>query len=334
MIDLSKNTNPYFPTKKMKYHLRKSVNNVCIYPDKTADEYEKIISNYFDISYKNVFLSLGTLGAFDMILKYGNFKKIGFLNPTFWGMKELAKTNNCKIIEENMIDLFQYDYSQIENLAKICELIYICNPNNPTLSDINVDDFLDIVKKCSKCHFVVDETVLAFDPKFYEKTLFRYVSKFDNLTVILSCSKIFNIPGLRLGLMFSNEMLLYKIKKNNLIFSSNIMTNSILDDLGKSFFEIDRNKFCNNFELFINKLNKDCVEKIVKNNGSFVLVKFKDCVLTDDLELFLLNNNVKVANVSKFYPDLGSNWFRVSVGRKRDMIVLANLINNFVMKKV
>lgn len=333
MVDLSKNINPYFPTRKMKAHLRKCVDNVCFYPDKIADEYEKIISNYFDIGYRNVFLANGTLGAFDMLLKYGNFKRIGFLNPTFWGMQELAKTNNCKIIEEKMIDMFKYDYSQIERLAKRCDLIYICNPNNPTLSNVNVDDFLAVVKKCFKCHFVVDETVLAFDPNFSDKSLYKYVSRFDNLSVLLSCSKIFNIPGLRLGFLFSNEHLLSELKKNNLIFSSNIMTNSILHDLGESFFDIDRNKFTDNFDFFLSKLDMSCIEKIVKNNGSFVLIKFKESVDTDDLELFLLKNNVKVANVSKFYPDLGLNWFRISVGRKKDMIVLSNLINIFVMRK-
>ena len=331
MIDLSKNTNPYYPSYNINKHLLQAIKDINIYPPMNNNVLEGKISKYFQINENNIYLAKGTLEAFDTLLKNLKVKKIGFLTPTFWGMQVLAKKNNCELIYEQIDN--NYTENQIEQLAKKVDLLYLCNPNNPTLSYINQNILKKLIKNNTNCHFVIDETLLSFSPLYYKETLYRLVNNQSNLSVMISFSKIFSLGGLRIAIMFSNQKNLDTIKKDRLIFSSNILTQYIVDDVGKEYFKIDRKKFSDNFSMFINLLDNKFIDKIINENVSFILIKFKEQVNTQKLIKYLEKNNFLIADISTMYLELEKNWVRISIGKKNDLKKLAKLINKYLEVK-
>lgn len=332
MIDLSKNTNPYYPSHSINKHLLKAINDINIYPPMNSDILENRISKYFKVNEDNIYLSKGTLEAFDTLLKSLKIKKIGFLAPTFWGMQLLAKSNGCELIYEK-IENNEYTANQIEKLAKKVDLLYLCNPNNPTLSYIDQNSLKKIIKNNSDCHFVIDETLLAFSPSYEKKSLYKLVNSQSNLSVIISFSKIFSLGGLRIAIMFSNQKNLETIKKERLIFSSNILIQYIIDDLGKEYFKINRKKFEDNFSMFLKLLDNKFIDKTINKNVSFILIKFKEHINTEELIEYLKKNNFLIADISAMYLELEKNWVRISIGKKNNLKTLAKLINKYLEVK-
>ena len=328
MIDLSKNTNPYYPSKELKKHLIDAALNVNFYPHKDFNYVNQIFSSYFDIDEKNITITVGTLGAFDNLIKVLKVKKIGFLSPTFWGMQNVASQNKCKLVYSNAT--FNYSLESISKLAKKVDMIYICNPNNPTLAYLSRKNIINLLKDNRNCHFVIDETLLSFSPDYKKQSLYKEVNKYQNLSVMISFSKIFSLGGLRLALLFSNKNTIEKIKENNVMFSVNLFIENVAEYLGKNYFKIDRNIFQRNFYLFKQYLTKKHIEEYVDVHVSFVNIKFKNYVDINKMLNYLRENGFIIADLSSMYIELEKKWVRVSIGKSNEMKKLAKLINNFL----
>lgn len=89
-----------------------------------------------------------------------------------------------------------HDFDDIESV----DLIYICNPNNPTGRLIEAQNLVELAKALPDTIFVFDE---AFMDCFADKTLVCH-EMMDNVVVLRSFGKFFGLAGVRLGLFFAN----------------------------------------------------------------------------------------------------------------------------------
>jgi threonine-phosphate decarboxylase len=96
--------------------------------------------------------------------------------------------------EQFQPDLKRLDRALNESTAR---LVFICNPNNPTGRLIPRNDLLDLIAAHRKTTFVVDESYLPFVHD--GETLSLLGADQPNLLVLHSMSKIFRVPGLRIG---------------------------------------------------------------------------------------------------------------------------------------
>ncbi|NTV55222.1 MAG: aminotransferase class I/II-fold pyridoxal phosphate-dependent enzyme [Candidatus Moranbacteria bacterium] len=78
--------------------------------------------------------------------------------------------------------------------------------NNPTSVLYEKERLLSIVKEFPDVIFVVDETYLLFRSDFSSLTLSDSATTYENLFVIMSLSKFFSLPGIRLGVMVSGAL--------------------------------------------------------------------------------------------------------------------------------
>ena len=87
------------------------------------------------------------------------------------------------------------------------KLIIVNNPNNPTGQTIDRDMLIKILDRCKKQNIVVilDECFLEFldEPNRYEMSDLR--GEYPNLLIIKAFTKIFSMPGLRLGYAISSN---------------------------------------------------------------------------------------------------------------------------------
>ena len=79
-------------------------------------------------------------------------------------------------------------------------MIYICRPNNPTGYLIPLEEIIQIAKyaKRYKCEVILDEAFLDFIDE--KESFIPYLKDFPNVIVVRSMTKMYAIPGLRLGL--------------------------------------------------------------------------------------------------------------------------------------
>jgi threonine-phosphate decarboxylase len=98
---------------------------------------------------------------------------------------------------------FRFDGEKFSRLAEGCDTIFICNPNNPTAGLVDVDILQHLCRSHADVRFVIDESYLPFVPAGHAASMAG--CGLDNVVVLWSASKIFGLPGLRVGFLIASD---------------------------------------------------------------------------------------------------------------------------------
>ena len=331
MIDLSNNTNPFYPNKKILKVMKKTIADIKHYPELviTVDEIN-FLGKY--LLKNNIIATSGTMDAMNVILKTLKLKKLGFYTPTFWGIEYNAELNKYDITKINFKEDLEYDYKELDNLSKKVDVVYLCNYNNPTLSYLSKKELYKLVKNNPQCHYIIDETVLAFNENFDDLTFIEYIKELKNVDILISCSKIFGISGIRLGLIFSNAENILKYKDYVYVYSVNIFANAFVNGLLDEFDKLEkaRIKMKKNMKDFIRKImDSEVVEGVKDLGGSFIFVELNPQIKYNKFIDYLVKRGVRVSDTNNVYGALKKKYIRISVGKRKELNKLATLINSY-----
>lgn len=98
----------------------------------------------------------------------------------------------------------------LEAITPELDMMFLCNPNNPT--GLMIDDGLmdEIIHKTRDCgvFLVVDECFLDFCEDEDLKTVVRKLSQNEHILVLKSFTKMYAIPGIRLGYGICSDLAL------------------------------------------------------------------------------------------------------------------------------
>lgn len=334
MVDLSQNTNPYFPKWKHFNYLKHHISIISKYPSSTSENVEKIIAEALNLNVHCVKLVSGTMEGMELILKVLHKKSIGFFSPTFWGIMYVAEKENYQVLERKIDDFNEYLEKDLNYLAKKCDVVYLCNPNNPTLTYIEKQQLLKIISDYPSCHFIIDETVLEFASNFEDISLYHEIVNLSNCSILWSLSKILGVPGLRIGLVITNPSFKRDLSKFKLLYSitsiGELFLTRFSSDLSK--LQLYRKKIAKNFDFLISHISKELYNEIYYKNSSFVLINLRERINSVDLTNYLRKNNILISNLDS-YPDLAKNWIRISAGTKSDMKKLLKFLIKYLKKE-
>lgn len=143
-------------------------------------------------------------------------EKIMIPVPSFYGYEYAAKAAEADIVyfplkEE---DGFLPKEDFLERLTEDIDLLFLANPNNPTGKPVSGEYLEKLLKKCREKNIYValDECFIEFCAGI--PSMLSKVREYDNLLLIRAFTKVFAIPGVRLGyLICSNRKLLEKIRE-------------------------------------------------------------------------------------------------------------------------
>jgi threonine-phosphate decarboxylase len=110
-----------------------------------------------------------------------------------------AETRHHRLYEENGFGLTEGMAATIA--AERPDLVFVCNPNNPTGCLTSNRVIEGLAKACAGvgCVLVVDECFMDFVPDCRPYTAKGLIGKYPNVVVLKAFTKIFAMPGLRLG---------------------------------------------------------------------------------------------------------------------------------------
>ncbi len=337
-LDLSKNKNPYLPTKKSLKKLKQKIDLITFYPSKRIETYEQKLSEDLKVKKNQIILTAGTMEAMNLIIDRYKFKTAGILNPTFWGINYISLLNDVKVIKINMKDIFSYNIKEIETLIYKSDVIYLCNPNNPTTAYLEKNKLESIIKKNKEKFFIIDETMLKFDSCYKKKSLKNLINKYKNLFVIFSFSKIYGVPGLRLGIILTHIENYKILTKKRGIYLLNSLTGYYIENNNFNDDKLNncRKKIKNNFIYLEKKLKKTYIRSIKNTNMGFILIEIRNSMLAEKLQKYLLKNNIIVKLIGDSYGNDMKNFIRISALTYIETIKLIYYMNKFekMVKKV
>lgn len=219
-LDFSVNINPLGVPEAVETALHQAVEHCGTYPDIEAERLKKAVSKMLHVPEEYLLFGNGASELF-MAIVYGiRPKKTVIPVPSFYGYEYAAGAIEQEIFYYEMKEEHGFALGEnfledfLEVLTEDVELLFLANPNNPTGNLISKEDLGKLLRHCrEKGIFVVlDECFIEFCGR--ECSMLEEINEFENLILIRAFTKIYAIPGVRLGyFVCSNRKLTEKIKR-------------------------------------------------------------------------------------------------------------------------
>ncbi|SHJ58904.1 pyridoxal phosphate-dependent aminotransferase [Hespellia stercorisuis] len=201
-MDFSVNTNPLGIPEGVKEALADAVENCRCYPDIHAAELVHAISGQTGVEPDMVVCGNGASELFMAIVHAEKPKKILIPVPSFYGYERSAQASGAQTVYYEMRedDCFSLTGAFLEQLTDDIDLLFLATPNNPVgnLTDRNL--LKQICQVCGEKQITVilDECFIEFTQErgFAEENSLR---EFPHVIVVRAFTKIYAIPGVRLG---------------------------------------------------------------------------------------------------------------------------------------
>ncbi len=215
-IDFSANINPFGMPQSVKKAACDGVEAAVSYPDISCRDLKKKLSE--KIQMPKEYLIFGN-GAAEVIFSVVHALKPAKTLVTAPGFAEyehavqvFGGAAESYLLEEKKE--FQIGTAYLDRIGPDTDLVFLCNPNNPTGQLTEPELLEEILNRCRKygTFVVLDECFNEFldDPQRY--TMLPKVREYDNLMILKAFTKIYAMPGLRLGYgVCSNEALIEKM---------------------------------------------------------------------------------------------------------------------------
>lgn len=299
MIFLDANENPF-------------ENGLNRYPDPKQNNLKKEFSKLKSVGEKNIIFGNGSDELLDLLFRgfcEPNQDSVITLPPTYGMYSVLANLNAVENREILLDTTLQPDVKLILKVAdNTTKIIFLCSPNNPTGNSFSEENILEILNNFNGL-VLIDEAYIDFSSK---ASWLQKMVKYPNLIILQTLSKAYGLAGIRLGILYANELIISVLDKIKPPYNINELTQQkaleqILNQDKKQFevFQILENR-----TFLENELSKiNFIEKVFPSDANFILIKVDDAAKRYNQ---LIQKGIVVRNRSN--QKLCENCLRITAG--------------------
>lgn len=227
IIDFSANINPLGPSREVIAALVNNLNMISSYPDPDCSELRAELAAYLGINEELLLLGNGAAELIYLLVRVTGCKKALIPAPTFceYGLSVLSQGGEVLEIAMKEEEGFALPAEEIVSQLPEADLLFLCNPNNPTGRLINRETIERILDE-AMYHGVtvlVDEAFMDFIRHRELFSVMPLVGRRPNLAVLYSLTKYFGIPGLRLGAIAAPYGLIARMKVSKDPWNVNVL---------------------------------------------------------------------------------------------------------------
>jgi len=315
IIDFSSNINPLGIPCNVQEAIIRSIKYSSRYPDINSRELTNSLSKYEVVPKNWIFCSNGAAEAIFRIALCLKPKKALLLSPTFSEYEQALKTVDTDIKYYNLDEKtgFKLTDNIINSINNETDMIFICNPNNPTgqLTDKRLLEKVISHSKSVDAIVVIDECFIDFVEDKEKYSVLNLLEKYDNLIVLKAFTKIFAIPGVRLGYcMSSNLDIIEGLKVSGPPWNVSTIAQAAgvaaLEE--KEYVMKTASYIKEQRDFLIDEINKLNI-KTYESYANYIFLKFEG---EFDLHYELLKRGVLIRSCSN-YRNLSDKYFRIAV---------------------
>lgn len=202
-LDFSVNINPFGVPQRVKEALHLAAEQCEQYPDPCSRALYHAIAGMHRIAEERLVCGNGASELFTAILQAMRPKRVLIPVPSFYGYEHAAEAAGAEIVfyEMKECDGFVLTEDFLSALTKEVDLVFLANPNNPVGNLIEPQLLCTIAKVCRRQNItlVLDECFLPFSGEEETASFLRQSGEYPNVIVVRAFTKLFAIPGVRLG---------------------------------------------------------------------------------------------------------------------------------------
>ncbi|MBC2711261.1 MAG: pyridoxal phosphate-dependent class II aminotransferase [Desulfosarcina sp.] len=321
--DMSANVNPLGPMPELIDYLRANMSAIAALPEVDAGGIVKAFSRFYGIDPRHVMAGNGTTQLIYLIPRALGAKKALVVGPTYSDYRDACAMNQvpCDHLICREKDDFVPDMETIRKGAATADLVFLCNPNNPTGTLVKRPDIDALCRSLPDTVFVVDESYLPFAPMPADATMIG--SDLPNVMVLNSMSKAFRIPGLRIGFVKTPEPLMQGLTPFALPWSVNSLAQAAVQWLMDRPEPVDR--FLSSTRSIL-ETEKTRIEEYIHQRTrircfptatSFILMRLPDGLDAPTVWRHMADNRILIRDCSNF-TGLSDAFIRISLKTEKE----------------
>lgn len=333
LVDFSANINPLGPPDWIRSVVSSNLEYIDRYPDPDCLELRRVLAGKYSRDIREILVGNGSTELIYLAPKAGGKSRAIIPIPSYLDYDLACKAVGLEIsyVELSEDNNFLLDPKRLEKLLQGNEIVYLGHPNNPTGAPLPYEDMVELINNRPDTLFIIDEAFV--DLSVGLESFSRL--KADNLVVLISMTKSFAIPGLRLGTAIAGK----GVSKAMMALQQPWSVNNLAQAIGVK--AVNDSEYIAKSKQFVDDQRKELEKELSKfpefkvfpSSVNFILLK----ILRDDIDSSVLcertlSNAVPIRNCDNF-RGLDSRFVRVAVRTSDENQRLLSALNNAVGRK-
>ncbi|MDR1262911.1 MAG: threonine-phosphate decarboxylase CobD [Oscillospiraceae bacterium] len=217
-LDFSANINPLGMPESVRAAAMEAAASSERYPDPHCRKLRAALERSLEVPHDWIFCGNGAADVIYRLCYALRPRRALILAPTFSEYEAALNAAGADVTRHNLREEEGFSVTDAALSAMdSADIVFICNPNNPTGSLIDPALMRGIAVKCKNENvtLIVDESFIDFVERYEEHTLLRQLERTPDLVIMRSFTKMFAMPGLRLGYCAtSNAALIDRLRRS------------------------------------------------------------------------------------------------------------------------
>ena len=320
-LDFSANINPLGLSEKILRTLTENLRGVVNYPDPNATELKCAISKRYGVPESNLVLLNGAAEFFYLHLNATRPARVIIPVPSFAEYERAARSAGCDVefFPTSADENFYLDVDKLCEQVRSGDCVIIGRPNNPTGNLLAAEKILRLAEIAS---VIVDESFIDFVDVPSVRTFAA-----EKISVVQSLTKIFAIPGLRLGFAVVEEDFARRLNLSKDVWNVNFLAQkagavALADD---DFLQRTRAWLATEQKFFVEQLQKLRGLKIFPPTVNFVLLKVATPTLAEKILHDLRREKILLRSCANFVG-LDNSYLRSAIRSREENLRLLNAL--------
>lgn len=311
------NENPFGPSESARAAILESLHIAHQYPFQYIQDFQKVLALKHNVSPDHVVICGGSVeglrAAGLAYCKPGG--KLISPDPTYLSMMQYVAKMGTTVVNVAVKADLSHDLEKMAaSVDETTNLVFVCNPNNPTGTFIGQKKLISFLDEVSvKVPVFVDEAYFDYVDDSGYASMIDQVRKNYNIIVARTFSKVFGLAGMRIGYLIAKPDIAGLIR-DRIQASANIPAIKAAE---ASLADTTFYKFSQQINRDGRTMIAEACDKLgleyVKPQTNFVFIK-------TGVEIKQFNERMRAKNilVGRAFPPL-NDWCRVSTGKIEDI---------------
>lgn len=299
--------------------LNERLSTICSYPEPMPYSLESEIARRYSLTPRQVCVTNGATEAIYLIAQVFQGHISAVLGPTFSEYADACRVHRHKV----------KPFYSLDALPEDAELVWICNPNNPTGEVRNKEDLKALVDSHPDKLFIFDQSYEYFTLK--SLLGIKEAASFPNVILLHSMTKQYAIPGLRVGYFTASEGLTDDVRCRRMPWS----VNSLAIEAAKYLLEegdgisADIPQLLAERERLTNLLLATGMLEIWPTDTHYMLIKLRMGKAAALKDFLAVNHGILIRDASNF-EGLDERFFRIATQTPEENDKLVKAISEWM----
>lgn len=308
-VDFSSNVAFNNHSHRLLEYLKDKMDSLCNYPDPMATKLTTMVAQYHGVSSDEVLVTNGSAEAFYLLAHMmGEGSHTAIATPSFAEYED-----SCRLYNH---DISFVDFDEVVDLPiEEFDSLWLASPNNPDGRRISMADIEALASRSRGCRIVVDRVYNELSSDV--ETICEIP---DNVILVESFTKLYGIPGLRLGYLVASAEVVARLCVMRPPWSVNALSQVAGEYIMRHREQLspDREELIGESLYLQEQIAKIEGFKVTPSNCNFFLVEILIERSAQELYAYLLREHGLLIRDASNFRGLTDRHFRIAAHERRN----------------